>query len=405
MGRKSKTVIAVDIGTTKIAAIAAEIERNEVSIIGLSTQASYGVKKGIIINMDSTVDSIKAAMEELETLTDRDIHAAMVGTSGSHVKGFSASGAIPLSNREVKKNDIAHVLEAAKAVVIPTDREVVQILPQEFIVDDQDGISDPLGMSGVRLEAHVYIITGAVTAAQNIVRCLNRSGLKAQDMILHQLAAAEAVLSDDEKELGCAVIDIGGGTTDIAVFIRGSVHACSVLPLGGNQITSDIAIGLRTPLTEAENIKTKYGCAGSSGDDGILEVGSIGDGGVRTVSRKTMNRIVTARVEEIFELIRKELDAAGCLDSLNGGAVLTGGVSRMNGICDIARQKLDMPVRTGTPNGIYGIDDAVDPAHAAGIGLILYALKETPGLQAARQPHGPPWKFGDKMKQWFAEAF
>ncbi len=406
MGKKTKAIAAIDIGTTKISALAAEIDNDEVAVIGASSQPSYGVKKGIIINMDSTVDSIKNALEEVETMAGFDIQNALVTVSGNHIKGFSSNGVMPLSNREVKKNDITGSVEAAKAVVIPTEREVIQILPQEYIVDDHDGIRDPLGMSGVRLESRVYIVTGAIAVAQNIVRCLNRSGIKAQDMIIQQIASAASVLSEDEKELGCALVDIGGGTTDIAIFTRGAVRHCSVIPIGGNQITSDIAIGLRTPLSEAEEIKKDLGHARPQRlhNDGTIQVGTIGDRDIRTVSRSTLNQIIKARTEETLDLIKKELDASGLYDMLSAGIILTGGTAQMNGIVEAAENRLELPVRIGFPQ-IMGINDVRTPAYAACAGLVLFSANGSKKNIPAGKSRKPFWSVGDKMKQWFTEAF
>jgi cell division protein FtsA len=374
MARKHKSIVALDIGTSSVRALAAEIENDDVAITGISSQPSYGVKKGIVINMDSTVDSIKNALEELETMTGADIHAGFLSISGCHIKGIASSGVIALSSREVRKNDIESAMESAKEVVIPTDREVLQIIPQEFLVDDQDGIRDPLGMSGVRLESRAYIITGAVTAAQNIVRCANRSGLKVLDMVLQSLASAEAVLSDDEKELGCALLDIGGGTTDIAVYTRGCIRSCTTIPLGGNQITSDIAIGLRTPLAEAEEIKKAFGHAAAPLDcSGSIDVGSLGERTIKTTPSSFLHTIIRARVEEMFTLIKKDLETSGFAALLPAGVVLTGGTALLKGICEAAQDVLELPVRLGRPQGVSGINDIKSPAFAAPVGIVLHA--------------------------------
>jgi len=407
MSRRHKVITGIDIGTTKISAVAGEVHADGVSVIGCSTQPSYGVKKGAIINMDSTVDSIKKAVEEVESMAGIDIHSAVVGVSGTHVRGMSSNGVVPLSSKEVKKADIANVLDAAKAVVIPTDREVIQIVPQEFIVDDQDGIRDPLGMSGVRLESRVYIITGAVAAAQNTIRCMNRSGMRVQDILLQHLASAEAVLTEDEKELGCALVDIGGGTTDIAVFFQGSIRSCSVLPIGGNHITSDIAIGIRTPLAEAEEIKRDFGhaCPEQASSDDSIEVAGIGSPERRAVSKKTLSLIVHARMDETLGLVQKELAAAGVVEGLAAGVVLTGGTALLKGIDALAKEKLGMPARVGFPAGITGLNDVNSPLFAAAVGLIQYAAR---GYVHECRSGGRPKSFlglGDKMKQWIAEAF
>jgi len=407
MGKRHSFITGIDIGTSTITAVCGEVDEGGVTCIGCSTQPSYGVKKGAIINMDSTVDSIRRALEELETMTGLDIAAAVTGISGTHIKGMSSTGVVPLSSREVKKADVASVLEAAKAVVIPTDREVVQIVPQEFIVDDQDGIKDPLGMSGVRLESRVYIVTGAVAAAQNVIRCMNRSGLKVQDIVLQHLASAEAVLSDDEKELGCALVDIGGGTTDIAVYSQGCIRACAVLPIGGNHITSDIAIGIRTPLAEAEELKRDFGtaCPDQVGPDDMLEIGCIGDTGRRTVSKNTLAQIIHARVEETIGLVHKELAAAGFSEGLPAGVVLTGGTALLNGMVPVAQDILGMPVRIGAPVGISGLNDVRSPQYAGAVGLVLFAARGSLHENTAQKKPFGFTGIGERMRHWFAEAF
>ncbi len=406
MGRRGKTILAIDIGTTKISAIAAQAENNGLSIIGYSSRPSRGVKKGNIINIDSAVDSIKMAVEEVETMAEIDISSAVVGISGNHIAGVHNSGVIPLPSREVKSADIDSVIEAAKAVVIPTDREVIQIIPQEFVVDNQDGIKHPIGMSGVRLEAKVYIVTGAVTAAQNIIKCLNRSGIKVQDIILQHLASAEAVLTDDEKELGCVLIDMGGGTTDLATFFRGSIRSCSVLPIGGNQITSDLAIGLRTPLSAAEQLKKDYRSPAHPGNrkDECIEVPGIDKNETRRVPASALAQIITARVEETFDLIKKELDKSGMHKMAATGAILTGGTGLLDGITDLAEKTLDMPVRAASPQGVNGITDVIHPSCSAGVGLAVLAGRS--GAQAEPGVFPRPIKsVTHKMKQWFCEAF
>jgi cell division protein FtsA len=407
MSKRNKTIVGIDIGTTKINAVCGELEGGGVTFIGCSSQPSYGVKKGAIINMDSTVDSIKRAIEEVETMTGLDISGAVVGISGSHIKGFSSNGVVPLSTKEVKKTDVLSVLEAAKAVVIPTDREVIQIVPQEFIVDDQDGIKDPLGMSGVRLESRVYIVTGAVAAAQNVIRCLNRSGLKVQDVVLQHLASAEAVLTDDEKELGCALVDIGGGTTDIAVFSQGCIRSCAVLPIGGNHITSDIAIGIRTPLAEAEELKRDFGtaCPDQISRDDMLEIACIGEQGRREVSKNTLAQIIHARIEETMGLVHKELAASGFIDDLPAGVVITGGSALLKGIGDVAHGILGLPVRIGAAAAVSGLNDVRSPLYAGAAGLVLFTARGYLHESTVQGKTKSFMGFGERMKHWFAEAF
>lgn len=407
MSKKSMTILGIDIGTTKIHALAGEVDPEGVAIISASSQPSYGVKKGSIINMESTIDSIKKAVEEVATMSGSHFHAAVVGMAGSHIKGFNSTGVIPLSNKEVKKADIASAIEAAKSFVIPMDREVLHIIPQEFIVDDQDGIKDPLGMSGVRLESRVYVVTGAVAAAQNVIRCINRTGLKVQDIILQQLASAEAVLTEDEKELGCALVDIGGGTTDIALFLKGSIAHCSVLPIGGSHITSDIAIGIRTPISDAEEIKKAFGnaCTPPPEPDASIEVTSIGKDGATTVTKSMLCQIIEARVEETLHLIQQDLASSGLLESLAAGVVITGGTALLGGLEEKAAKILGLPVRIGYPLGISGINDVRSPLYATGIGLILFAAR---GYMNSFTPNGSQKSFRlirNKLKHWLTEAF
>ena len=412
MSRK-KIIAGIDIGTSKINAVVGEVSGGEVSITGYNSQPSYGVKKGSIINMESTVDSIERAMKHAQRMAGADVTSAVVGISGSHIRGMANSGVVPLGSREVRRSDLAAVLDAAKAVVIPTDREVVQIVPQEFVVDNQAGIKEPLGMSGARLESRVYIITGTVATAQNVVRCLNRSGLKVQDIILQHLAAAEAVLTPDEKELGCALIDIGAGTTDIAAFYRGAVRHCSVLPIGGNHITSDIAIGLRTPIAEAEELKCDSGTAFRvrMRQNDTMEVLSIGENGRRTVSKETLCQIIHARVDETLQLVKKELSQAGCLENLASGIVLTGGTAMLSGICEVAKQVFGVPVRIGYPRGVSELEgDVSHPMYAGAVGLVYFAGRDNRSRRSQKSPTAGAvantcWGISGRMKQWFAEAF
>jgi len=408
MAKRSRPLVAIDVGTTKITALAAEQENGEIIITGFGVQPSHGVKKGLVINMDSTVDAIRRAVEDAEIMSDIDATSVRIGIAGSHLQGFQSSGAIPLSTREVRKMDVHSVLEAAKAIVIPTEREVIQIISQEYRVDDQDDIADPLGMSGVRLESRVYIITGAVSVARNVVKCINRSGLKVSDMVPHHLASAEAVLTGDEKELGCAVVDMGGGTTDIAVFVRGSLRYCGTLPIGGNQITSDIAIGLRTPISQAEIIKKDFGHASFPADypEHSIAVPGIGGDGERSISAGTLFRIIGARTEETLQLARRELIQSGMLEYLAAGVVLTGGSAQLEGLAGMAEQVLGMPVRIGVPQGVSGITDVRHPQFATSVGLLKTAsLQKVASAPAANRNARSTWKLGERVKHWFAEAF
>lgn len=411
MGRKDNIVVGLDIGTTKICAVVSEAGEGTgtADIIGIGTSPSRGLKKGIVINIESTVESIKRAVEEAELMAGVEINSVYTGIAGSHIRGFNSRGVIAVKDHEVRKTDIRRVIEAAKAVAIPMDREVLHILPQAFVVDDQEGIKDPLGMSGVRLEAEVHIITGAVTSAQNIVKCVNRAGLEVLDIILQPLASGEAVLTAEEKELGVAVVDIGGGTTDLAIFGEGSIWHTAVLAIGGNHLTNDIAIGLRTPAQEAERIKIRYGCAKASmvRDDETIEVPSVGGRPPRKLSRTLLAEITEPRAEEIFNLVSREIRRAGYEEKIAAGVVLTGGTAMLEGLVDLAEQVLELPVRRGIPMNVGGLVDVVSsPMYATGVGLILYALRDTEHQELVHYTNGRfVSKVFDRMRGWLKELF
>lgn len=408
MSKNPETIVGLDIGTTKICTVVGEMRDNEVSVIGCGLQPSRGIKKGVIINMDSTVESIKKAVEEAEKTVGFNIKTVVTGIAGSHIKGFNSNGVIPIKDKEVKKGDIRRAMDAAKSVVIPMDREVIHILPQEFVVDDQDGIKDPLGLSGGRLEARVHIVTGSVTSAQNIIRCTNRTGLNVQDIVLQPLASGESALTEDEKELGVMLIDIGGGTTDIAIFSKGSIRYTAVLPLGGDHITSDIAIGMRSPLSAAEDIKRQYGCALASMVESkeTIEVPTIGENRPRPVARKMLCQIIQPRMEETLTLIQKELLKSGFRDFLSAGVVITGGTALLKGIGELAEQVLHMPVRIGYPQGISGLTNGMNnPIYATGVGLVLFGSRaKTNGFNGSGGGENGFSKLGQKMKKWFEEV-
>lgn len=402
-------VVGLDIGTSKICAVVGEARPDgTVDIIGMGSHPSVGLRKGVVVNIDNTVNSIKEAIEDAETMAGCEISSVYAGIAGGHVKGFNSHGVIALKNREVGKRDIERVIDAARAVAIPMDREVIHTLPQEFIVDDQAGISDPSGMSGVRLEVKVHIVTGAITSAQNIIRCANRAGLDVYDIILESLASSEAILTDEERNLGVALIDFGGGTTDLAIFSQGSIKHTSVLTLGGDNLTNDIAVGIRTPLKEAEKIKIKYGCALTSliGKDETLEVPSVGGRKPRNVSRELLGEILELRVEEIFGLIHQEMIRSGYDDLVNSGIVATGGSSLLSGVTEIVEQVFNMPARIGYPADVGGLKDIINsPMYATAVGLVLYGVK--------RQQREKKFRIRDKnifnrvvsrMKRWFVEG-
>lgn len=409
MAKKNDNIIVgLDIGTTKICAIVGEVGENGLNIIGIGTHPSKGLRKGVVVNIESTVSSIKKAVEEAELMAGCEITSVYTGIAGGHIKSFNSHGIIAVKDGEVSETDIKRVIDAAKAVAIPMDREIVHVLPQEFIVDDQDGIKEPLGMSGVRLEAKVHIVTGAVTSAQNIVKCCNKTGLDVRDIVLQQLASSEAVLSIEEKELGVVLVDIGGGTTDIAVFADGGIKHTAVIALGGNHLTSDIAIGIRTPAAEAEKIKKKYGCALASmvKRDETIEVPSVGGRKPRTVSRQVLAEIIEPRVEEIMTLVNREVMKSGFEEVLASGVVLTGGSAGLEGMPEVAEQIFNLPVRKGAPVGIGGLTDVVNsPMYSTGVGLVLYGYRNRAEDKFRVGDKNIFGKITKRMKDWLSEFF
>jgi cell division protein FtsA len=409
MAKNDQIIVGLDVGTTKICAIVGKITAEGIEIIGIGTNPSEGLRKGVVVNIDSTVDSIKKAVHEAELMSGTDIKAVVTGIAGAHIKGFNSHGIIGVKDREVSSKDVEKVLEAAKAVAIPMDREVIHTMAQEFIIDDQDGIKDPVGMSGVRLEVKVHIVTAAVASAQNIVRSCNRAGLEVYDIALQQIASSAAVLTPEERELGVMVIDIGGGTTDIAVFTNGSICYTASLPLGGNQLTSDIAIGLRTPVTAAEKIKKQYGCAMISliGQNDTIEVPSVGGRPPRVLSRQVLGEIIEPRVEEILELVKRELYKSGFHDQVVSGVVLTGGSSLMPGVEELAESVFEMQARSGIPQHVGGLLDIVkSPIYATGVGLLITGGQQfSPARQLNSRDKKLFYKLFSRMKSWFAEFF
>ena len=408
--RRDNLIVGLDIGTTKICAIVGNLTEDGIDIVGIGTSPSKGLRKGVVINIESTVAAIKKAIEEAELMAGCEIKSVYAGIAGGHIKGFNSQGVIAIKNREVSPEDVKRVIEAAKAIAIPMDREVIHILPQEFIIDDQDGIREPLGMSGVRLEAKVHIVTGAVASAQNIVKSCNRAGLEVADIVLEQLSSSEAVLSADEKELGVALVDIGGGTTDIAIFVDGAIKHTSVLSLGGNHLTNDIAVGLRTPMAEAERIKQKYGCCLSSlvGKDETIEVPSVGGRKPRVLSRQLLCEILEPRVEEIFTLVNREIVKSGLEDMIASGVVITGGSTILEGMPELAEQIFNLPVRRGLPQKIGGLIDVVNsPVYATGVGLVVYGSKNIGAHEFPTQQSDETVfrRVSRRMKDWFGEFF
>ncbi|MFQ6671821.1 MAG: cell division protein FtsA [Candidatus Tectimicrobiota bacterium] len=402
-------VCGLDIGTTKICAVIGQpSEDGQLDIVGIGTHPSKGLRKGVVINIESTVESVKSAVEEAELMAGVDVESVFVGIAGGHIKGFNSHGIIAVKNREVTQADIERVIDAAKAVAMPLDREVIHIIPQEYIIDDQDGIREPLGMSGVRLEGKVHIVTAAVTSAQNIVKSVNRAHLRVKDIVLEQLASAEAALTPDEQELGVALVDIGGGTTDIAVFLDGSVKHTGVLAIGGSHITNDIAIGLRSPTVEAERIKKKFGCAMTAlvHENETIEVPSVGGRDPRLLHRRVLSDIIEPRAEEIFGLVRREILKSGFEEQIPSGVVLTGGSNIMEGMVEVAERVFELPVRRGLPIGIGGLVDIVNsPMYATSVGLVLFGMRQAEsngsGLLGDRNLFN---KIFQRMKSWVSSV-
>ncbi len=408
MGRKSNVLVGIDIGTTKTTTIVGEVTESGIDIIGMGSTPARELRKGGVVNIDNTVEEIKKAVEDAEHMSGCRINSAYVGISGGHVKGQNSLGIVAVKGREVGEDDVQRAIEASKAIAIPVDREILHTLPQNYVVDGQDGIRDPVGMSGVRLEAKVHIVTGASASIQNVVKSVNRVGLDIDDVVLEQLAASEAVLSADEKDLGVALIDIGGSNTGITIFAEGSIKHTATLPVGGNFLTSDIATGLRTPFAEAEKIKLKYGCALTSmiPKEDVIEVPSVGGREARMVSRQILGRIVEARMDEILNMALKEMVRSGYEDLLAAGLVLTGGTSLLPGINEMAEQIFDMPVRRGYPLGVGGLSDVTNsPAFAVGVGLIIYGSRNTSTDSVYRRTGNVFSEFFKTIKKWFLEFF
>ena len=406
--RNDNVVVGLDIGTTKTCAIVGEANNGSIEIIGIGSSPSEGLRKGVVVNIEKTVNSVRKAVEEAEMMIGHGIDSAYTGISGAHIHGFNSPGIIAIKEREVKSGDVKRVIDAAKAVAMPPDRKVLHVIPQEFIVDDQDGIQEPIGMTGVRLETRVHIVTGATTCEQNIVKCANRSGLDIRDIVLEQLASSEATLSSDEKELGVVLMDIGGGTTDIAIFTDGHLRYTSVLALGGNHITGDIAVGLRTPVTEAEKIKKKYGCAFSSmvNRNEAIQVPSVGGREPRHLPRRQLCEIIEPRMEEIFSLVGREFIKSGCDDRIAAGIVVTGGSALLEGLAELGERIFQLPVRIGYPTGVGGATDVVkNPMYSTGVGLMLYAHRDNPKKELRGNKATRLNSMAHRMKNWFEEAF
>ena len=391
MARKERYVVGLDVGTSKVTAVVGErLDGDEIDVVGLGAAESRGIRRGVVVNLEAAVDSIKKAIEEAELMAGVEIDSVHLALSGPHIKGFNSRGVIAVAgkNREISREDVRRAIDAAKAVSLPTGREILHVLPQDFVVDEQDGIGAPLGMVGARLEVNVHIITGSQTSTQNIVACVNRAGVAVAETVVEQLAASESVLTEDEKELGVALVDVGGGTTDIAIYERGSLWHTAVIGVGGDHFTNDIAVGLRTPVPDAEKIKRKCGCAlsGMVDEDETMEVASVGGRKPRVMARRILSEILQPRAEEIFHLVWDEIRRAGYEKSLNSGIVLTGGGAILDGMPEIAEQIFDLPIRRGCPVGVGGLADHVNsPTFATGVGLVLYGCRNAVGDSGARR--------------------
>ncbi|MCP5131470.1 MAG: cell division protein FtsA [Pseudomonadales bacterium] len=377
--RDKKMIVGLDIGTSKVVAIVGEIDpEGRVEIVGIGSNPSKGMKKGVVVNIESTVQSIQRAVEEAELMAGCQIHSVYVGIAGSHIRSLNSHGIVAIKDREVYSLDLERVIDAAQAVAIPADQKILHILPQEYVIDNQEGIKEPLGMSGVRLEAKVHLVTCAVNAAQNIEKCIRRCGLEVEEIILEQLASSYSVLTDDERELGVCLVDIGGGTTDIAIFTDGSIRHTGVIPIAGDQVTNDIAMALRTPTQHAEEIKIRYACALTqlAGADESIKVPSVGDRPPRDLSRQSLAEVVEPRYDELFTLVQAELRRSGYEDLVPAGVVLTGGTSKMEGVVELAEEIFHMPVRVGYPQNVQGLNDIVrNPIYATSVGLLLYGAE------------------------------
>lgn len=406
---ENNLTVGLDIGTSKVVAIVGKQgDEGQIEIVGIGSHASKGLKRGVVVNIETTVNAIQRAIEEAELMAGCQIHSVYAGIAGSHIRSMNSHGIVAVRDREVVQADVDRVIDAAQAVAIPADQKILHILPQEYVIDSQEGIKEPLGMSGVRLEAKVHLVTCAVNAAQNIEKCVQKCNLDVDDIILEQLASSYAVLTDDEKELGVCVVDIGGGTTDIAIFTGGSIRHTAVIPIAGDQVTNDIAMALRTPTQNAEEIKIKYACALTqlAGADETIKVPSVGDRPPRDLSRQALAEVVEPRYEELFTLIQSELRRSGFEDMIAAGIVLTGGTAKMEGVVELAEEIFHMPVRLSSPIGVTGLSDVVNnPMYSTGVGLLMYGLKQQESGVAPVVKAEPGESVMAKIKNWFTGNF
>ena len=409
MAKENKNlVVALDIGTSKVACLVAELGADgTLEILGMGSHPSKGLKKGVVVNIEATVAAIQRALEEAELMADCKIAAGYVGIAGSHIRSFNSTGMVAVKDREVGVMDVDRAIETARAVNIPTDQQILHVLRQEFIIDGQEDVREPIGMSGVRLEVKVHIVTGAVSAAQNIIKCVRRCGIEVKDLVLQPLASSRAALSEDEKDLGVCLLDIGGGTTDIAVFTHGAIRHTAVVPIAGDQITNDIAMALRTPTRDAEEIKERFGCALSQLADpqDMVEVPGLGEREPRQLSRKTLAEVIEPRVEELYSLVQTELRRSGYEELLSSGIVLTGGSAVMQGMVELGEEIFHMPVRIGVPRYAGGLADVVRaPRYATAVGLLLEGVAQMQHGRLSRQSGSLPAVLG-RMREWFQRNF
>ena len=404
-----RMIVGLDIGTSKVVAIVGEIGADgQIEIVGIGSHPSKGMKKGVVVNIESTVQSIQRAVEEAELMAGCQIHSVFVGIAGSHIRSLNSHGIVAIRDREVYALDLERVIDAAQAVAIPADQKVLHILPQEYVIDNQEGIKEPMGMSGVRQEAKVHLVTCAVNAAQNIDKCIRRCGLEVEEIILEQLASSYSVLTDDERELGVCLVDIGGGTTDIAIFTEGSIRHTGVIPIAGDQVTNDIAMALRTPTQHAEEIKIKYACALTqlAGADETIKVPSVGDRPPRDLSRQSLAEVVEPRYDELFTLVQAELRRSGFEDMVPAGIVLTGGTSKMEGVMELAEEIFHMPVRVGYPQSVQGLTDIVrNPIYATGVGLLQYGLQHADDIGPGSRGTASGESWFERAKSWVQSNF
>ena len=410
MGNQEKrTIVGLDIGTSKVLALVAELNQDGyIEVVGLGSHPSKGMKKGVVVNIESTVQSIQRAIEEAELMAGNQINSVFVGIAGSHIRSLNSHGIVAIKDNEVMSADLDRVIEAAQAVAIPADQRVLHVLPQQYLIDNQEGIREPLGMSGVRLEAKVHLVTCAVNAVQNIEKCIRRCGLEVENVILEQLASSYAVLTEDERDLGVCLVDIGGGTTDVAIFVEGSIEHTGVIPIAGDQVTSDIAMALRTPTQHAEDIKIRYACALAqlAGVEERIKVPSVGDRPPRDLSRQALAEVVEPRYDELFTLVQAEIRRSGLEDLIPAGIVLTGGTSRMEGVVELAEEIFHMPIRVGYPQSISGLKDILrNPIYSTGVGLLHYGAENFDNYHSSLHTPGGISRFLDNLKNWLQENF